>query len=199
MSRDDIKAAEAYCRENGVKRTLRAVMIRWSEQTSDQWLREFATEILQSAELEAKLSMIAPWYDGTPRTEQRLAAMLARKFGVSWWRDVDQLDERLGVIDDAWQAERIEPLIKAINEGDRTGAETPLALEPDDWPVLRAALELGADKHFVTAYQVMRKVDPEASDMPRSQRKRLKDAGLTNPAKGRGFMLTSTGAEAAKS
>lgn len=69
--------------------------------------------------------------------------------------------------------------------------KTAVMLDEEDVRILEAAKRRGADKHIVKSNVVYSEAfGAEAGDMPRSQRERLKLAGMIHTKRGGGFMLT---------
>lgn len=112
------EAGHAYMEANWSELSTAQRIHYLAKHSPDEAIREFCSESTDRAECLAKIKSLAPWYEaGDKRSESRLAAMLARKYGMTWWREVfveDDSQTMLGAIDDAWHGENVEPLLSGI-------------------------------------------------------------------------------------
>lgn len=123
MSKEDVEAGRLYIDKNWKSWTLFQKVDFIRKYHSDRAVREeyenlfreYLEPILHESELIAKQQMLAPYYQpGDERSEARFAAMVARKYGLTWWRDTKSTIERLGAMDDAWHSEFFEPITSKL-------------------------------------------------------------------------------------
>lgn len=155
MTRDDLKAGQAYLLKNWGNLTPQQKLHTLAKYSPDDDLRELLTDVLTRSELLAKIKMVAPWYqDGDKRSEARLAAMLARKYGMPWWRDLvidDDPQAMLGVLDDVWHSEFIQPLLSPWSQPADSGQQSGQSkkIVPDNPDVAKLANKIRRERNDV--------------------------------------------------
>jgi hypothetical protein len=91
----------------------------------DAELRAMISEVFLRAKLQAKISVVAPWYvENDRQSAARLSAMLAHKYGLTWWYEIaskDDAEAMAGAIDYVWHSVAIEPLLDAMKAASEDG------------------------------------------------------------------------------
>lgn len=123
MAQADVQASQVYAAENWESFTTIQRFHYLRIHHPDKAVRDEFEKIHLKSELTAKMQMMAPWYQpGDERSEARFSAMVAGKYGVTWWRDTESIISLLGVMDHVWSSKFIEPLLIKT---------APAAAEPD--------------------------------------------------------------------